>query len=128
MVFHLMRRALQRHNARWSAELPELTKTQWAVLRAVQAEPRREQKVIGERAAIDKATLVPLVGRLVERGWLTLEVDPTDRRRRLLDLTAAGREVLDRAQPVVAAVDADALEALGPDERAELRRLLSRLA
>jgi DNA-binding MarR family transcriptional regulator len=126
-VFHLMRRALQRHNARWSAELPDMTKTQWAVLRAVRAEPGREQKTIGERAAIDKATLVPLIGRLVERGWLTLEVDSGDRRRRLLDLTPAGRATLERAEPIVAAIDADALEPLDPGARTALRQLLARL-
>jgi DNA-binding MarR family transcriptional regulator len=104
-----------------------MTKTQWAVLRAVRAEPGREQKTIGERAAIDKATLVPLIGRLVERGWLTLEVDSGDRRRRLLDLTPAGRATLERAEPIVAAIDADALEPLDPGARTALRQLLARL-
>jgi MarR family transcriptional regulator, temperature-dependent positive regulator of motility len=127
-VFHLMRRVLQRHTARWSAELPDMTKAQWAVLLAVRAEPGRDEKAIGALAAIDKATLVPLVARLADRGWLTLEVDPSDRRRRLLRLTSAGRAAVKRAQPVVAAIDAAALEPLAGRERAALRALLARLS
>jgi len=73
-VFHLMRRVLQRHGARWSAALPEMTKTRWAVLRAA-ADDHADQNTIGEQTAIDKATLVPLIARLVDRGWLTRETD-----------------------------------------------------
>ena len=64
-----MRRVLQRHAARWSAALPEMTKAQWAVLRAA-ADDRHDQNTVGEQTAIDKATLVPLIARLVDRGWL----------------------------------------------------------
>ena len=75
-VFHLMRRVLQRHAARWSAALPEMTKAQWAVLRAAADDSPHDQNTIGEQTAIDKATLVPLIARLVDRGWLTRETDP----------------------------------------------------
>lgn len=126
-VFHLMRRVLQRHGARWSAVLPEMTKTQWAVLRAVANDEQCDQNAIGEQAAIDKATLVPLIARLVDRGWLTRETDPADRRRRLLRLTATGRDVLNDATPLVAEVDAAALADLDAAERARLRTLLLRL-
>jgi MarR family transcriptional regulator, temperature-dependent positive regulator of motility len=125
-VFHLMRRVLQQHAARWAAALPEMTKTQWAVLRAA-ADDRCDQNTVGERAAIDKATLVPLIARLVDRGWLTRATDPADRRRRQLRLTDAGRAALARATPIVAAVDAAALDDLDAAERARLRALLTRL-
>ena len=125
-VFHLMRRVLQQHGARWAAALPEMTKAQWAVLRAA-ADDRCDQNTVGERAAIDKATLVPLVARLVERGWLTRETDPADRRRRRLGLTDAGRAALDRATPIVAEIDDAALADLDAAERGRLRTLLTRL-
>jgi DNA-binding MarR family transcriptional regulator len=126
-VFHLMRRVLQRHAARWSTALPHMTKTQWAVLRAVAAEPDNDQNLIGERAAIDKATLVPMIARLVERGWLTREPDPLDRRRRRLALTVGGRSVLAAAAPLVAGIDAGTLGPLTRAERTSLRETLSRL-
>lgn len=126
-VFHLMRRVLQRHGARWSAALPEMTKTQWAVLRAVADDENADQNAIGERTAIDKATLVPLITRLVERQWVVRETDAADRRRRLLRLTDAGRAALHRATPIVAEVDAAALADLDVADRARLRTLLTQL-
>jgi DNA-binding MarR family transcriptional regulator len=126
-VFHLMRRVLQRHGAQWSTALPEMTKAQWAVLRAAADDSPNDQNTIGEQTAIDKATLVPLIARLVERGWLTRETDAADRRRRLLRLTDAGRAELVRATPIVAEVDAAALADLDVAERARLRALLGRL-
>jgi MarR family transcriptional regulator, temperature-dependent positive regulator of motility len=125
-VFHLMRRVLQQHGARWAVALPEMTKAQWAVLRAT-ADDRCDQNTVAERTAIDKATLVPLIARLVDRGWLTRDTDPSDRRRRQLRLTGAGRAALARATPIVAAVDAAALDDLDAAERARLRTLLTRL-
>ena len=47
-VFHLMRRVLQQHGARWVAALPEMTKAQWAVLRAT-ADDRCDQNTVAER-------------------------------------------------------------------------------
>src|SRR5690349_16784244 len=123
-----MRRVMQGHAARWAVVVPQLTKAQWAVLKAVAAAPDNDQNLIGERTAIDKATLVPLVGRLVERGLLVREPDEQDRRRRRLALTSAGRAALDQAAPLVAQVDTDALTALDPQQRRALRDLLSRLA
>jgi DNA-binding MarR family transcriptional regulator len=103
-----------------------MTKAQWAVLRAT-ADDRCDQNTVAERTAIDKATLVPLIARLVDRGWLTRETDAADRRRRQLRLTDAGRAALAHATPIVAAVDAAALDDLDAAERARLRRLLTRL-
>ena len=127
-VFHLMRRVLQQHAAHWTAALPHMTKTQWAVLRAVATEPDNDQNLIGERTAIDKATLVPMIARLVERGWLTCETTVRDRRRKRLTLTVDGQAALDRAAPAVARVDGGALEPLTPAERIALRETLARLA
>jgi MarR family transcriptional regulator, temperature-dependent positive regulator of motility len=125
-VFHLMRRVLQRHAARWSATLPEMTKAQWAVLRAA-ADDHADQNTIGEQTAIDKATLVPLIARLVDRGWLTRETDAVDRRRRRLRLTDEGRAALARAAPLVAEIDAATLADLDVGDRKRLRTLLTRL-
>jgi DNA-binding MarR family transcriptional regulator len=105
-----------------------MTKTQWAVLRAVATAPDNDQNLIGERTAIDKATLVPMIARLVERGWLTREPDPRDRRRRRLTLTAAGRTALAEAAPLVAGVDAAALAPLTYAARKSLRETLATLA
>ncbi|WP_165640212.1 MarR family winged helix-turn-helix transcriptional regulator [Klenkia brasiliensis] len=127
-IFHLMRRVLQGHTALWSAQLPGLTKTQWTVLREVVAHPGQDLGTVGARVAIDKATLTPLVARMVDRGWLLYLADPDDRRRRLLVATNEGRSTEQHATPLVREVDDSALQALEPAQRDQLRGLLARLA
>ena len=126
-TFHLMRRALQQHQTQWTERLPEVTKPQYAVLRAVAAEPGSDQATVGRRAAVDKATLVPLLDRLVERGLVHRTADMTDRRRRHLDLTDTGRELLAQIIPVAEEVNMSMLGALTETEHDVLRDLLTRL-
>ncbi|WP_019854256.1 MarR family winged helix-turn-helix transcriptional regulator [Actinopolyspora mortivallis] len=126
-VFHLLRRALQEHTAAWQAHLPELTKPQYAVLRAVDQQPGIEQTAVGQHAAIDKATLASLLLRLEQRGLLSRTVDSGDRRRRQLHLTELGRETLRHANSVAESVNGSMLARLDEDEREQLRRLLRKL-
>ncbi|MHA6804995.1 MarR family winged helix-turn-helix transcriptional regulator [Salinifilum ghardaiensis] len=125
-VFHFLRRALQEHAADWQARL-SLTKPQYAVLTAIHANPGIEQTALGQRAAIDKATLASLLVRLESRGLVRRAVDDEDRRRRLLELTEQGERELRAAAPVADAIDAEMLRRLAPEERGELLRLLGKL-
>ncbi len=125
-VFHFLRRALQEHAANWQAQL-SLTKPQYAVLTAIRANPGIEQSALGQRAAIDKATLTSLLVRMERRGLIRRAVDDEDRRRRLLELTAQGEQELRTATPVADAIDAEMLHRLTPDERNDLLRLLGKL-
>ncbi len=127
-VFHLMRRALQEHGARWQAQLPHLTKPQYAVLNAIRENPGIEQGALGQHAAIDKATLASLLLRMQERGLIERSVDAHDRRRRLLELTDAGKAELRVSTPVADAIDAEMLERLTSAERDQLHRMLGKLA
>ncbi|MCI2416470.1 MarR family winged helix-turn-helix transcriptional regulator [Saccharopolyspora sp. K220] len=126
-VFHLMRRAMQEHTANWQARLPHLTKPQYAVLTAIRANPGIEQAQLGQRAAIDKATLASVLLRMEQRGLVQRSVDDADRRRRLLRLTDRGNAELRAVAPIADAVDVDLLDRLSPAERSELHRLLSKL-
>jgi len=126
-VFHVMRRALQEHGARWQAELPSLTKPQYAVLKAIAEGDDIDQASAGQQAAIDKATLANLMLRLEQRGLITRSVG-TDRRRRILRLTGRGEAALREADPVAREVDESMLRRLSAAERAELHRLLRKLS
>jgi len=127
-VFHRIRRVMQEHTANWQQRLPELTKPQYAVLWAVHEKPGIEQAQLGQRAAIDKATLASLLLRMEQRGLIRRTVDATDRRRRLLELTEEGKRTLRRSIPIADAVDSQLLSRLTPEERGELHRLLGKLA
>jgi len=53
---------------------------------------------------------------------------PTDRRKRALHLTKAGRDKLAAARQVAQEIGAESFSALQPAERAELHRLPRKLA
>ena len=83
------------------------------------------QRELREALGIQAGSFSELAGRLEERGFLTREQDPADRRRILLRLTQAGRE---RAEKDSRARDQELFCALSEEEQAELRRLLQKIA
>ena len=78
-------------------------------------------------ATLDKMQVSRAVAGLERAGLLTRTVDPEDRRNRILKLTASGRELLRKLVPMVEAREAFLLEALAPEERAQLQSMIGRL-
>ncbi|HEY1974540.1 MAG TPA: MarR family winged helix-turn-helix transcriptional regulator [Pseudonocardia sp.] len=125
---HLFRRGRQLHDALWVEHVSdELTPLQYAVLTALELEPNIDQRTLGERIALDKSTVGDIATRLHGRGLIARHTDPQDSRRNLLSLTVTGRTVLLQAAPGVERIGQEILNALTPDERTELLRLLNKL-
>lgn len=82
------------------------------------------QQRLSELIGIDSRNAVPIIDGLVERGLLSREVDPTDRRRRMLALTAAGHDVVRDLTESGADIEGRFLRALPPADRKELHRIL----
>src|SRR5690348_8844927 len=57
--------------------------------------------VIAERLLVTTASMTSLLDTLVSRGYAVRRPHPSDRRKVLVDITDAGREVVDRVLPVV---------------------------
>lgn len=100
----------------------------WIVLSSALAEPGRTQLALGQELGLDKTTLTSLLDRLERDGLVVRRQDPRDRRARLADVTAHGREVQVRVSQERDRTEAAVLSAFLPDERALLRDLLARLA
>lgn len=86
---------------------------------------------VSELAAIqgvDKSTMTPQVRRLEDRGLLTREPDPTDRRATLLSTSPTGVEVQRRIGQAGAAVLDDVLSAWSKEDREALGTLMVRFA
>lgn len=60
-AFHQLRQLFQQHTARWQHELPDLTKPQYAVMRAIADKPGIEQVALIEAAVSTKATLAEML-------------------------------------------------------------------
>jgi DNA-binding MarR family transcriptional regulator len=125
----LIRIAQQVHTRLWAEHVgAELTAPQYAALIALALEPGADQRTVGERASLDKATMAEMVGRLVRRGLVLRRRDPADGRRKLLTLSPHGEQVMNAASAGVAVVQRELLVPLSEPERSELMMALARMA
>ena len=68
-----------------------ITYPQYLVLSTLWEEEPLSSKAVADRLALEPSTVTPLVGRLVENGFLTRERDDVDRRQVVIALTEKGR-------------------------------------
>ena len=126
-AFHLLRQLFQQHTSRWQHELPELTKPQYAVMRAIAEHPVIERIALMEAAVSTKATLAEMLSRMESRGLVTRESDPQDKRRRFVYLTGEGETLLTGAMPLGDRVDDEFLGRLSDDERKQFTQLVRKM-
>jgi len=105
-----------------------LTPMLYGVLATIEAAGRVGQGEIADALGADRSTMVRLVDQLERRDLVRREAHPGDRRTVVPTLTEAGRELLERATPLVEASDRDFAGTLPEAERAELIAALRRLA
>lgn len=58
------------------------------------------QQYLAEKTAKDKACLTNLINNLKKKHWVKHQEDPSDRRNRLIYLTAEGNALADRVIPI----------------------------
>lgn len=126
-AFHLLRQLFQQHTSRWQHELPELTKPQYAVMRAIAEQPGIEQVALTEAAVCTKATLAEMLSRMEQRGLVKREHFPADKRRRFVYLTEKGEALLTSAAPLGDSIDNEFLGRLSEEEREQFTRLVRKM-
>ena len=82
---------------------------------------------LASRTLTDRSSVADVVDRLNEQGLVARDVDPADRRRASVRITAAGRRRLARAPEAPATALIAALRSLTPRDRASLARSLALL-
>ncbi len=76
---------------------------------------------------ISTARMAAALGNLERKGLVTRRIDPSDRRRVLVDLTDAGKAFASRKQQLMLRHTAQMLERLGETDAEELVRLTDRV-
>jgi len=112
----------QDYEAGFGLRVPE-----WRVMAALGRFGANTATGLCHQTAMDKVTISRAATTLLARKFITRKTDPDDRRRTILELTAAGQRVHDEIVPVALAHEADLLHTLSQSERAQLDRLLTKL-
>ena len=87
------------------------------------------QKELADLCALDKTTMVVTMDALEKDGLAERRPSPTDRRARIIAVTPAGEQVVERGEQIVSALYADVLGSLPTEQReafvAALQTLMS---
>jgi len=126
---HLIRRAHQLSVAIFMEEAAafEVTPVQFSIINALMDTPGVDQVTLAARVAFDAATSGSVIGRLEARGWIRRQVDPADKRRKLLWVTPAGEKAAIQMKKAVTRVQKRILSPLDAAEQGLFLELLDRL-
>lgn len=102
-----------------------LTMWEYVVLVSIADEPGLSQNDLARKSRRDSTRLIRHLDDLADRGLIVRDIDPTDRRRRVVSLTDSGTTLLHATQNDIRAMEAKLLHALPPAEQDRLRRSLT---
>jgi DNA-binding MarR family transcriptional regulator len=113
----------------WAGMLAQLevTSSQYKLLLTLDETGPLGQQRLAELVGIDPRNAVPIIETSVEQGLLIRQVDPADRRRRMLELASRGRQVATKLRSLSAEIEEELLGPLDPAGRATLRQTLHAL-
>ena len=127
MAGHLIRRLNQHSTHVFAMGAQEagfdLTPVQFAAMDSIAANPGIDQAGVAAQIAYDRATIGGVIDRLEQKGYVSREVSPRDRRRRAVRLTDKGQAVLRDILPVVTDLQKSILPGLDQAERARFLEL-----
>jgi DNA-binding MarR family transcriptional regulator len=105
-----------------------LTMWQYAVLTCLARSPAPTQLQLAAAIRYDKTRLIPLLDELENEGLVRREPDPSDRRARIVRITAKGRRRHEAAVADIRRMEEELLGSLTATQRAALVSALRKLA
>jgi DNA-binding MarR family transcriptional regulator len=127
---HLLRRCHQIAVAIFldQCQAYDLTPRQYITMVALATHGPLDKATIGGAVALDRTTIAVVVKNLEQRGLVTTRASDQDRRSKLIRITAKGLNLLASVKTEVAKAQERTMAPLEPNERAELVRLLRKIA
>jgi len=89
--------------------------------------PGATQQELETGLVMDANSVVLILNELEAKQFSVRRRDPQDRRRHIVEMTAAGRRALERADKEREGLEAEMLANLSPEERKSLRKLVERV-
>jgi DNA-binding MarR family transcriptional regulator len=118
---------LTRRVARFYGERFKLSAPEWRTMAVLGQQGAMSANAVIAQTTMDKVRVSRAVAKLLKTGLITREADPQDRRRAILDLTPAGRDIYRQIVPLVQEVEAEIVAALSGPERAVLDHALAKI-
>ena len=101
-----------------------ITIDQWLVIKAILENPDITQQELGEKVFKDNASVTRIIVLLVKSGYLERNLNPDDRRKTILSVTADGKQVIEQVQTLVMQNRQTALAGIAQDELEILNKAL----
>lgn len=105
-----------------------LSSIEWRVLATLHDSDPLSVSQLAHEVLAKQPTVTKLAQRMCEQGWLRLLADPSDQRRTLVAITAAGRRLVLPLVDKARTHEAAALRGLPAADKAALKRLLGKLS
>ncbi|MFD4184059.1 MarR family winged helix-turn-helix transcriptional regulator, partial [Rhodococcus sp. NPDC058514] len=100
-----------------------LLPNQHAILSTLEELGPSHQKILAKRVVLDQGDIVAVLDGLPNGGFVVRERDPKDRRRQIVTITDAGRELLAKSDRVLDHVEENTFSTLNKEDRDDLIRL-----
>jgi DNA-binding MarR family transcriptional regulator len=114
-------------NRRTGEDLLGMRFKPYMVLTYVRDHPGTSQQELESSLFMDGNSVVLILNELEAAQFSVRRRDPNDRRRHMVEITAAGRRALERADRAREGLEAEVMGPLSAEERKTLRRLLERV-
>jgi MarR family transcriptional regulator, lower aerobic nicotinate degradation pathway regulator len=105
-----------------------ITPVQHAALFAAMRQPGLDQRTLAGTIGFDTSTIGGVIDRLERRGLIERQASPTDRRVRLLHVTATGAALLEQVTPAMLKAQQRILAPLSAAERPQFMAMLRKVA
>jgi DNA-binding MarR family transcriptional regulator len=105
-----------------------ITPGQFGVLVLIDANQGLNQSQLGEAMGVDRSTMVAVIDKLENAGYVLRQTAPNDRRSYALKLSKAGVTLLSQLRPAVLNHERNLTASLSGDEQRQLIDSLKRIA
>ncbi|HNU07683.1 MAG TPA: MarR family transcriptional regulator [Pyrinomonadaceae bacterium] len=113
VVFYQLEKAIKTYRQfaqrRIRAAGYSITIDQWLTMKTILENPGLKQQELAERVFKDEASITRIIEILVRERYLTRKIPNEDRRRTVLEVTVAGKEILEKVGEVILRNREDAL-------------------
>ncbi len=115
------------HLAEFETEKGNITRDKLYIIEMIAEEPGITQKMLVERFKKKQTSVSRAITRLIDRGFISKEKDPADKRAAHLTVTKLGESTLQKLEASICSLSDEIVETLDEKEREALIKALEKI-